>query len=437
MLDQFNAPSASRATAPPPPASTAAASSTAPAPAASSSAPKVADDLFPDPDDDALPDSLDSLDPQLAKDLEEGMKALLAGLGPGATGSSSGETSTPGTGGAGEDAFDENEFRRVMEELMKGGPGAAGAADADGAGDDEALRNLLAALSMGGGGDATAPASSAKSAPSTAKPAASSSSSSGPSTQPANFQEAIAASMSKLRDSSTSANAAAESSRPGDNAGMAAMLAQMAGMPDLGNIDSEEGLQDMLDEMMKQLMSRDMLYEPLKELADKVRRRALHLRAEPVVGCWRAELLKHSADVLFLDSTRPTLRSTARPSPPPTSSATRSSRRSSGKSSTSLRNPERTSSRLTRPRRRRSGRRGWTRWWTWLRRSVWTAHCLAARTRLSRSGCCLKSQYTDTLWYPTDERVRRAAKRDHGRDAAWCVSRSPSGSVPSSLTQNL
>ncbi|BGP06514.1 Peroxisome chaperone and import receptor [Rhodotorula toruloides] len=269
VLDEFNAPSAPRATAPPPPSSTAAASSSVPAPATSSSAPKATDDLFPDPDDDALPDSLDSLDPQLAKDLEEGMKALLAGLGPGATGaSSSGETSTPGTGGAGEDAFDENEFRRVMEELMKGGPGAgaAGGADAEGAGDDEALRNLLAALSMGGE-DAAAPASSAKSAPSTSKPAAPSSS--GPSTQPANFQEAIAASMSKLRDSSTSANAAAESSRPGDNAGMAAMLAQMAGMPDLGNIDSEEGLQDMLDEMMKQLMSRDMLYEPLKELADK------------------------------------------------------------------------------------------------------------------------------------------------------------------------
>ncbi|BGP23259.1 Peroxisome chaperone and import receptor [Rhodotorula toruloides] len=267
VLDEFNAPMNARATTFPP-SSTAAASSSSPALVPPSSAPKATDDLFPDPDDDALPDSLDSLDPQLAKDLEEGMKALLAGLGPGATGASSGETSTPGTGGVGEDAFDENEFKRVMEELMKGGPGvgAAGGADADGAGDDEALRNLLAALNMGGG-DAAAPPSSAKSAPSASKPAAPLSS--GPATQPANFQEAIAASMSKLRDSSTSASAAAESSRPGDNAGMAAMLAQMAGMPDLGNIDSEEGLQDMLDEMMKQLMSRDMLYEPLKELADK------------------------------------------------------------------------------------------------------------------------------------------------------------------------
>jgi len=54
---------------------------------------------------------------------------------------------------------------------------------------------------------------------------------------------------------------------------MAGMLAQMAGMPDLGGaLDSEEGLQDMLDEMMKQLMGREMLYEPLKELSDKVRR---------------------------------------------------------------------------------------------------------------------------------------------------------------------
>lgn len=60
---------------------------------------------------------------------------------------------------------------------------------------------------------------------------------------------------------------------------MAAMLAQLAGMPGgaggglpgLEGLDSDEGLQGMLDDMMKQLMSREMLYEPLKELADKVR----------------------------------------------------------------------------------------------------------------------------------------------------------------------
>ena len=57
---------------------------------------------------------------------------------------------------------------------------------------------------------------------------------------------------------------------------MAAMLAQLAGvpggggLPGLEGLDSDEGLQGMLDDMMKQLMSREMLYEPLKELADKV-----------------------------------------------------------------------------------------------------------------------------------------------------------------------
>ncbi|GAA5858548.1 hypothetical protein JCM8547_007355 [Rhodosporidiobolus lusitaniae] len=268
VLDEFSAPSSSRSagSAPIP----APAQSSAPAPPSSSEtpAPPAAED-FPDPDDDALPeaDPLESAIDPLAKDLEEGMKALFAGLAPGGEGGAEGE----------DGELDEGEFRKIMEDLMKGDFGGAGglpgAAGEGGEGvDDEQLRTLMSALGMGGASGAPSSNAASGGEGKAASHSSSSSTFAPPAAAPANFQEAIAASMSKMKDSSSSANAAAESSRPGQggDAGMAAMLAQLAGMPDPGNLDgSEEGLQGMIDEMMKQLMSREMLYEPLKELADK------------------------------------------------------------------------------------------------------------------------------------------------------------------------
>ncbi|GAA5865345.1 hypothetical protein JCM3774_004945 [Rhodotorula dairenensis] len=266
--------------APPPPA---------PAPATATSSTSSAAD-FPDPEEDTVPDpddvDLDSLvDPELARELEQGMKALLAGLGPeGDRGQAGG---VPGL----EDA----DFAKLMQEMLKGDFGAAGLgadsqrASGNGGGDDE-LQKLMAALGMnpddlGLPSQAAASVASTSGAAAARGPTASSSdappttANAPPAAPPANFQDAIAASMSKLRDSSTTANAsrAASSSGAGagmgDSAGMAAMLAQLAGMPGgaagLEGLDSDEGLQGMLDDMMKQLMSREMLYEPLKELADK------------------------------------------------------------------------------------------------------------------------------------------------------------------------
>ena len=40
---------------------------------------------------------------------------------------------------------------------------------------------------------------------------------------------------------------------------------------DLDSTESEEDLKGILETMMSQLMSKDVLYEPLKELHDKVR----------------------------------------------------------------------------------------------------------------------------------------------------------------------
>ncbi|BGP14378.1 Peroxisome chaperone and import receptor [Rhodosporidiobolus nylandii] len=271
VLDEFSAPTSKRgapsASSPPPPPPPAASSSSTPA---SSTTPAAfTGDDFPDPEDDALPD-IDDLDPALVKNLEEGMKALFAGLG------ASGEGAN---GAADEEKLDDTEFGRMMNEMLGGGYTGLTNPTQGGATDPE-LRAMLDSLGIG-----SLAAEMAKGTDAPATPSASSAKGKAPAVPsaflpphnpaaPANFQDAIAASMSKMRDSSSSANAAAESSRAagaGGDAGMAAMLAQLAGMPDLGDLagDDEEGLQGMLDEMMKQLMSREMLYEPLKDLADK------------------------------------------------------------------------------------------------------------------------------------------------------------------------
>lgn len=50
-----------------------------------------------------------------------------------------------------------------------------------------------------------------------------------------------------------------------------AMVAQLTEGLDLGGEESEEELQKLFEGMMSQLMSKEILYEPLKELYTKVR----------------------------------------------------------------------------------------------------------------------------------------------------------------------
>ncbi|SCZ99104.1 BZ3500_MvSof-1268-A1-R1_Chr3-1g05814 [Microbotryum saponariae] len=229
---------------------------------------------FPDPEealalpsDSTLPFGLGAAgagsegDAALAAEMEKNMSSLFAGLGPG----------------------EEEEFKKMMQQLMSGqGLDALGFGDDDGAGgaqgsagpdgdDTELLSQLMAAMGAGAAGLATSEASQPD--PTTkgkATQAFSTTTTSTPSstqpTAPVNFQDAIKASMSKVQqsnsavDQETSAKTAA-----GANADpLAAMMASMAGLE-----GGEEGLQGMLDEMMGQLMSREVLYEPLKELSDK------------------------------------------------------------------------------------------------------------------------------------------------------------------------
>jgi hypothetical protein len=50
------------------------------------------------------------------------------------------------------------------------------------------------------------------------------------------------------------------------------MAQLMAALGELGGEEGEGDVQEMLEGMMSQLMSKEILYEPLKELDEKVRR---------------------------------------------------------------------------------------------------------------------------------------------------------------------
>ncbi|GAA6005829.1 hypothetical protein JCM11491_004025 [Sporobolomyces phaffii] len=272
VLDQFN----------PTPTSSSSAAPRSPIPPPSRPPASTTATSFPDPDDDELPgggDELDGLDPAIAQDLEQGMKALFDAFGSGANGA-------PGLDGLeGDDGeFDDEEFRKAMEEIIRNGGAAGGDAGAATGADAKELQDLMAALGMGAPSataENRATSTTNRQAPSSgstpSKGKNKSVSDSTPSAvPPANFQDAIAASLSKMQSSSTTASAAAQQSQSqaegGGAANLASMLAGLSGMPDLsqlGDLGGEEGLQGMLDEMMKQLMSREMLYEPLKELSEK------------------------------------------------------------------------------------------------------------------------------------------------------------------------
>lgn len=88
----------------------------------------------------------------------------------------------------------------------------------------------------------------------------------------ATFQDTISSMQSKLRSSEASHKPPSSADANGDP--FAALMAQMealgAGPGDFG-AEGEEGLPGMLDGLMDQLMSRELLEEPIMELRTKVR----------------------------------------------------------------------------------------------------------------------------------------------------------------------
>ncbi|OBZ78334.1 Peroxisome biogenesis protein 19-1 [Grifola frondosa] len=78
------------------------------------------------------------------------------------------------------------------------------------------------------------------------------------------FQSSIQKAMEKLKESDS--NLQADASTSGAES-LEALLSQLSG--ELGEGESEEELHTLLDSMMSQLMSKEVLYEPLKELHEK------------------------------------------------------------------------------------------------------------------------------------------------------------------------
>ncbi|KAK4705617.1 peroxin-19, partial [Phenoliferia sp. Uapishka_3] len=208
------------------------------APTPSPSAPASAPADFPDPDDEPLEEDDDIDSEEFNKEFQASMAEIMGQLG----------------NGTDDEAI---EFQKMMEGLLKGG------GEGDGGELDPA--QLLAALGGGGG----FPGMGMGGGPAKAKGKTSSNAKAGPSSTPstpANFQDTIKKTMSKMKESNTTVETEKEAKETAGDDPLAAMMAQMAGLGDMGG---EEGIQGMLDEMMEQLMSRDLLYVPLKELSEK------------------------------------------------------------------------------------------------------------------------------------------------------------------------
>ncbi|PWN20377.1 Pex19-domain-containing protein [Microstroma glucosiphilum] len=203
------------------------------------------------PQEDGLtPEFDDLLSQQFAKELAKGMEDMF-GAGAGAAAASGGSTAGPaaGAGGAQPEMSEEEmmkQFEKIMQEMGLGEEG-------------------MAALGGGSAAGAAPPAgtrgAAGGSAPST-------------SGDPANFQDAIKSTMSRLRQSQGSSGAGSSSKAGGadpfadfSDDDMAKLLQGLGG--EGGLPEGEEGMASMLEKMMGELMSKEVLYEPLKELRDK------------------------------------------------------------------------------------------------------------------------------------------------------------------------
>jgi len=87
-------------------------------------------------------------------------------------------------------------------------------------------------------------------------------------TEKDDFQSRIRNTMNKLKESESGLKLSDSSNATTSADPLEALLSQLG---DLGDGEDEHELQGVLEAMMGQLMGKDVLYEPLKELSDKVR----------------------------------------------------------------------------------------------------------------------------------------------------------------------
>lgn len=165
-------------------------------------------------------------------------------------------------------------FERIMASAQAGGAG----------GDDDFSMEELSKLmnGLGGGGlpdfDALASGSTASNKSSSTK-ATTNGSSKPAADKPQNFEDALQATMSRLADSEAQHKSrTAKGGKGASDDPLAALMAQMesmGGLPGMGGKDGDdENLPEVLDSLMDQLMSKELLHEPITELKQKVSPRA-------------------------------------------------------------------------------------------------------------------------------------------------------------------
>ena len=171
------------------------------------------------------------------------------------------------------ETIEEKQFRETFEKILadslKGGDGEKlGGLGSDGVGDDMGLKELGKLMQGLGASGVPGPSTT----PMATKPKASSQKQSAPQS----FEDTVKATMSRLSDSEAGHKSRdANANNPNDP--MATLMAQMealgGGIGGLPGLDSKEGdadLPDLLDGLMDQLMSKELLYEPISELKTKV-----------------------------------------------------------------------------------------------------------------------------------------------------------------------
>lgn len=219
-------------------------------------------DMAPDPDEDDLSDLDDMLDDFSATSLKEQKPTAPAAAIATAPSSNTttAQTNQSSSSAPTQSSTEDDEFARQLQ---------AGMAELlGGLGDDpemqkqfqEMMKELSAAAEQEAGGISAQPTDAASKPKPTAIPPSSSSAA-----KPA-FASTIEKTMERMQASGESASAAAATSSQDD------MLAQMLKDLEAGNFPSMDGDQgdfnSMLMGMMEQLVNKDILYEPMKELHD-------------------------------------------------------------------------------------------------------------------------------------------------------------------------
>ncbi|GHJ84712.1 hypothetical protein NliqN6_1114 [Naganishia liquefaciens] len=217
-------------------------------------------------------------------DLARQMAALLASLGGPQDGEADARGKGQGDDGDGDgDGDDDDDLTKLLAQIMRAGQGQEDETDGAESGMDGAgFEQLLASLGQPAPIPTASGSTSTSTAPTRSKPPAAASTDD----KPLSFEETIKRTMSNLKDSEASSRANA-SSAPDPNDPLAQLLASLNIDPselDLdalaaaaaaaggGGADPQGAGGDfsgVLDGMMKQLMTKEILEEPLAELADK------------------------------------------------------------------------------------------------------------------------------------------------------------------------